>query len=209
MSQEYKLVPITAGSVAAEAKKKRKKRLILSVLSFLLLVAAAVGLLSVLRSYYYKVYPQKYNTMVEQYCQVYGVPTALVYAVIKTESNFTPDAVSVNDARGLMQLLPETFEWLQLKLGEQGKYDTAALFEPEVNIRYGVYLLSVLQEEFGSIENIAAAYHAGIGAVGQWLSDPDISADGVTLDRIPYEDTALYVKRIKENIAMYQKLYGS
>ena len=169
---------------------------------------AAFGVYGAMKTYYERAYPREYQTEVEKYCAEFGVEPALAYAVIKAESNFSPSAVSPNDAMGLMQLLPETFEWLQLRMGEPGKYDAETLFEPQINIRYGVFFLSLLQEEFHSVENIAAGYHAGIGAVKGWLSNPEISGDGENLDRIPYADTALYVERITENLKIYRKLYG-
>ncbi len=151
-------------------------------------------------------FPRKYSDLVETYAARYEVEPALVYAVIHTESGFDPNAVSVNDACGLMQMLPSTFEWMQWKLPGERKYVRADLFDPEISIQYGTYFLSVLLERFGTIEAVAAAYHAGPGAVERWLKNPDYSADGVHLDRIPYVDTAHYVKKITRSYVIYHDI---
>lgn len=149
------------------------------------------------------VFPRKYGDLVEKYATRYEVEPALVYAVIHTESGFDPNAVSVNDACGLMQMLPSTFEWMQWKLPGERKYGRTDLFDPEINIQYGTYFLSVLTARFGNIEAVAAAYHAGPNAVEKWLKNPEYSADGVHLDRIPYVDTAHYVKKIARSYVIY------
>ena len=57
-------------------------------------------------------YPQKYSEYVNKAAADYNLPPALIYAVIRTESGFDPDAESSVGARGLMQLMPSSFEWL-------------------------------------------------------------------------------------------------
>jgi soluble lytic murein transglycosylase len=153
-----------------------------------------------------RVFPRKYSGLVEKYAAEYQVETALVYAVIHTESGFDPNAVSVDDACGLMQMLPSTLEWMQWKLPGEREYVRADLFDPEISIRYGTYFLRELMNRFGNIEAVAAAYHAGPGAVARWLKNPDYSADGIHLDRIPYVDTAHYVKKITRAYVIYHDI---
>ena len=87
-------------------------------------------------------YPQRYDDFVETYTTAHGLEKSFVYAVIKCESGFDPQAVSPVGARGLMQIMPETFEWLQSKTGETNDLD--ALFDPETSIRYGCMLYEIL-----------------------------------------------------------------
>ena len=127
-------------------------------------------------------------------------------AVIKCESGFDPEAVSPVGARGLMQLMPETFGWLQSKTGETLADDD--LFDPSVNVRYGCYLLHILLSEFSDERDVAvAAYHAGIGNVSKWLQDERYSRNGKELRRIPFDSTAAYVKRVKKAQRIYAALY--
>ncbi len=151
------------------------------------------------------VYPRQYVDLVEENAEQFDIDESLIYALIKTESGFDKNAVSSVGAKGLTQITPDTFSWLQSKTG--GNYDEDALFEPEISVYYGVYFLDILLEEFGNTETALAAYHAGRGKVNEWLSDPRISPDGETLENIPYEDTAGYVKRVMKNIEKYKKIY--
>ncbi len=151
------------------------------------------------------VYPRQYVDLVEENAKQFDINEALIYSLIKTESGFDKNAVSSVGAKGLTQITPDTFFWLQSKTGEN--YDEDALFEPEISVYYGVYFLDMLLEEFGNTETALAAYHAGRGKVNEWLSDPRISPDGETLENIPYEDTAGYVKRVIKNAEKYKKIY--
>lgn len=149
-------------------------------------------------------YPRNYRAYVEKYCDAYSVDENLAYAVIHTESGFHSDAVSHMGACGLMQLMPETFEWLGSKLGADGQED---IFDPETNIRYGIYFLSLLHDEFGDERLAIAAYHAGMGRVNQWLGDVMVSPDGRTLERIPFSDTEHYVRKVERAKRVYETLY--
>ena len=77
------------------------------------------------------------------------------------------------------------------------------------NIRYGTYLLGYLLRYFDGQTDVAvAAYHAGVGEVSGWLGDSEYSDDGVTLKKIPISDTAHYVDKINNALAVYEKLYN-
>ncbi|MDD2956420.1 MAG: lytic transglycosylase domain-containing protein [Oscillospiraceae bacterium] len=156
--------------------------------------------------FWHEAYPRRYAQTVERYSEEFGVDRSLIYAVIRTESGFRPQVESSVGARGLMQITRETFEWLSARMGdgEEAGYDD--LFDPEVNIRYGAFLLSALTEEFGSVENALCAYHAGWGKAKEWLSSPDYS-DGESIHTIPYGDTRRYVEKVGETRRVYQKLY--
>ena len=108
-----------------------------------------------------------------------------------------------------MQLMPETFNWLQEKLDGGVIYSADSLKDPDVNIRYGTYFLSILLERYGGdIRTVAAAYNAGTTTADNWLSDSKYSTDGVTLKVIPYEETSHYADKVAETrMNMYKKLY--
>ncbi len=151
-------------------------------------------------------YPLKYAETIEAKAEENGLPASLVYAVVKTESGFEPDAESSVGARGLMQLTKETFEWIDYRRGETGAvWDD--MYDPETNLDYGTFLLSQLMEEFGTVENALAAYHAGWNAVKNWLADSSYSSDGKTLDKIPYPDTEYYVDKVTKTMEGYQETY--
>lgn len=157
--------------------------------------------------YYRAAYPIRYREAVEREAEVSGLDPALVYAVIRSESGFAPAAQSPVDARGLMQLTPDTFQWVRYRLGEEGGVPSEVLYQPEENVRYGCANLGLLLREFGGEAEALAAYHAGRGSVSRWLEDSRYSGDGESLDVIPYGDTNRYVKKVLETREVYHRLY--
>lgn len=172
----------------------------------ILVVAALVATLweRVDDAFLRKTHPQKYSESVEKYAVEYDVPESVVYAVIKTESGFTPDAVSLKGAIGLMQITPDTFDWLCSKTG--GEANALLLYEPDTNIRYGTYFLSLLHNEYKAWDTVYAAYNAGRGRVNSWLASEEYNNNG-RLKNIPYEETASYVKKVEKAQSVYARLY--
>ena len=153
-------------------------------------------------------YPRKYSEFVEKYAEAYNVPEALIYATIKVESNFEPNAVSSAGAKGLMQIMPDTFLWLtgDEHLGEN--LHKSELFDAEVSIKYGTYYLNYLYQKFDRNWNTAlAAYNGGEGNVAKWLADPEYSDGEGNLTNIPFKETANYVDKVNKEIDTYKKLY--
>lgn len=152
------------------------------------------------------VFPRGYQSIVEAEAQNFGVEESLVYAVIKAESNFNPEAKSAVGALGLMQMMPDTFTWMQTYVGDV--HETEALFEPEVSIRFGCALLRLLLNEYGDLTVALSAYNAGMGNVTSWLSDEAYSDDGVTLREIPFPETRIYVQKVLRYKENYERIYG-
>lgn len=155
--------------------------------------------------------PEKYSKYIEKYAYEYDVPKELIYAVIKTESGFDSSAVSNKGAVGLMQMMPETFEWLTKDI-LRDNHDVGMLYDPETNIKYGTYYLSRLHRRFGSWDTAIAAYNGGEGNVAEWLTDGKYSDDGINLkiNKIPREfrETKNYVKKVNSSYKKYQELYS-
>ncbi len=153
-----------------------------------------------------KAYPIKYFEYVNVNAAKYNVDKELILSVIKSESNFRQDVQSVAGAIGLMQIMPETFDWLQ-RHNLMSYMDVGHLKDPKTNIEYGTYLLSILEKKYGGVVEALCAYNAGIGTVDRWLKDERYSSDGKTLKRIPYPDTAAYVRNVLDSCKMYKNLY--
>jgi soluble lytic murein transglycosylase len=180
-----------------------------AVIALLAVAAIGIGFLAdlIITGCEKKAYPRKYAEYVEVYAKAYGVPEPVVYAVIHTESGFDSGAVSPAGAIVLMQMLPETFEWLTDEILFD-HLDTGMLYDPETNIRYGTYLLSRYYDRYGDWELVYAAYNGGPGNLDKWLADPDYADGEGGLKEIPFKETRRYVKKVANARDMYERLYG-
>ncbi|MEG1447721.1 MAG: lytic transglycosylase domain-containing protein [Oscillospiraceae bacterium] len=159
------------------------------------------------KTFYKSAYPTFYSDFVDKYSQECGVDKALIYAVIRTESGFKHNAISSAQAKGLMQITKDTYEWAQSRKQIENIMEHDTLYDPETNIEFGTYILFLLSEEFGVTETTIAAYHAGWGNVKSWLSDESHSTDGINLYDIPFPSTKKYVEKVMLTSDIYKKLY--
>jgi soluble lytic murein transglycosylase-like protein len=124
--------------------------------------------------------PEALVRFVQMTAPEYKLEPHLVLAVMHTESNFDPNAVSPKDARGLMQLIPAT----------AARFGVRNIMDPVQNIRGGMAYLRWLMARFeGDLTLVSAAYNAGEGAVERYLGVP------------PYAETRLYVLKIRAGVA--------
>lgn len=192
--------------------RRKKKLTVILVIAVIVtaagVIAAAIGGKEARRRFLLATHPIQYAGYVEKYAAEYGVDKYLIYAFIKTESGFDPDAVSNTGARGLMQLMETTFDWVKFRLGDGDEVVFDDMFDPETNIRYGAYLVDYLTDRFGSTDTAAAAYFSGVGEVGGWLENSEYSSDGVHLDNIPSRNCAHYVNKIQNALSIYIELYA-
>ena len=148
----------------------------------------------------------EYEDLIRSCAAENGLDPAYVASVVMAESSYRPDAVSRVDARGLMQIMPETGEWIAGKLGEE--FDAEKLFDPETNLRYGCWYLGWLMRKYsGDKATASAAYFQGHGTVDRWLADPALSKDGLTLSDYGTEATRTYVERILRYYEKYGEIY--
>ena len=103
---------------------------------------------------------KKLAKLIIEECDNYEIDPSLVLAIIQVESNFSLKAVSDKGAIGLMQVMPSTAEYLADKLGISisGKKE---LHDPFLNVRLGIYYLSLLEGRFDNIEDALFAYYYG------------------------------------------------
>ena len=153
-------------------------------------------------------YPQRYEAYVEYYAGKYGIDPMILYAFIRTESNFDPAVDSDAGARGLMQITEVTFDWIKTKIAPTEALTFDDLYDPETNIRFGTYFVSYCLKRYDNhLATAAAAYHNGVGAVDTLLAEAQYSSDGITLDRYPYPQMRQYVKKITESYQRYSEIY--
>lgn len=145
--------------------------------------------------------PLRHDDIIRQQADEKGVPADLIAAVIYEESRFDDDVRSTADARGLMQITPDTADTIEnLSGGETFVYED--LDDPELNIRYGTFYLAHLLEKYdGDMVAALAAYNAGEGNADAW------GGAGMSIDDIEFPETHEYVKDVLERQEQYRKKY--
>ena len=144
--------------------------------------------------------PLRHDDIIRLESRQHEVDAALVAAVINVESGFR-DQTSHADARGLMQITPETAHDIE-RLSGGTTFELEDLSDPDVNIAYGTFYLRHLLDMYGGSEVAAlAAYNAGPGNVDDWGgSDLDV-------DDIEFPETAAYVEDVLEKRDSYRENY--
>ena len=153
------------------------------------------------------IYPIKYESLVESTSKEYGVEKELIYAIIKCESGFDEDAKSHAGACGLMQITPETFEWVGKYRAKSKDFKGADIHKPETNIKIGTLFISILMEKHKNEVLALCAYNAGMNAVNRWLKENAEFKKSADTEHIPYPETKEYVRRVQRAKKMYKKLY--
>lgn len=195
--------------VRAARRRRQRRRTFLTILASALTVLIALGAWALFgrdRADLSR-YPMTYAPEIRAAAAEFSLDPAYVASVVLAESSFDAEAVSSVGAIGLMQIMPDTGEWIAGKL-EDEPFDVQRLYQPEVNLRYGCWYLRFLLDRYdGDMYTASTAYHQGQGRVDQWLEDPEYSEDGRTLTAISSAVTDTYVNRIMESYAHYQELY--
>jgi soluble lytic murein transglycosylase len=146
--------------------------------------------------------PLHHEDVIRQQAAEKNVDAALIAAVIYAESKFS-DQTSAAGARGLMQITPEAAKEIE-RLSGGTTFRLDDLSDPEINIRYGTYLLGELLNRFGGDEVAAlAAYNAGPGNVEKW------GGSNLTVDGIPFPETRAYVEEVLEKRQAYRSKYAT
>ena len=172
-----------------------------------LVLVALAGVLALLlaRHMEYRTYKLTYEQEIKKYAAEFNLDPYLVASVIHVESGNRPSVTSSAGATGLMQLMPDTAEWICGKLSLD--YDETMLKDPAVNVRLGCWYLRFVKDRFENDQAALAAYNAGHSIVAKWLQDAQYSQDGKALINIPYQQTSDYVVKITNAYEKYKKLY--
>lgn len=162
------------------------------------------------------IYPLKFEEDIRMNSRMYDVDPYLITAIIRVESNFKEDKLSKKQAVGLMQIMPDTADWII----EQGRFSGMTrdeLVNSSLNIEAGSWYLSALNRQYASILQgldpdsriavIAAAYNAGPGNVNKWLKGDVWDGNYEALSDIPFGETRHYIQRVLYYYKKYQELY--
>jgi soluble lytic murein transglycosylase len=182
----------------------------LAVLALLAMLAAAAGFIVYQSDWFQReyIYPFPYREKVFYYATENEVDPFLIAAVIRTESKFVANARSPKGAMGLMQMMPETGQWVASQVDQEG-FNPGMLNDPETSIRFGAWYLASLKKEFKENEILVlAAYNGGRGNVNQWMRQLGWERGFRDIDKIPYRETREYVKKVLFARERYRNLYG-
>lgn len=153
-------------------------------------------------------FPLAHRHDVEGQAERQALDPAWIYAVLRQESAFMPDARSHAGASGLMQLMPTTAKRVARRLPEPIRVTPAALHEPALNITLGsAYLREVLDRLYDNRVLATAAYNAGPHRVRKWLPARPMAAD-LWIESLPYQETRRYLRRVLTYTAIYQSRLG-
>lgn len=152
-------------------------------------------------------YPRPFAAAVAAEGKRSNLPEAWAYAIMREESAFDPRVVSPARAFGLMQLIVPTAKKMAEPLSLP--WDEEALKRPEVNVAVGCRYLSILRNQFADNPLLAIpGYNAGGGAPKKWVGQRPGDDFDVWVERIPYEETRMYTKRVITSLAAYEFLYA-
>ncbi|MEA1960449.1 MAG: lytic transglycosylase domain-containing protein [Bacillota bacterium] len=185
-------------------RKKGKNRFSVFLWLFILLFLAIV---LVFPRWITVFYPLSHRDVVFSTASEYEINPYLVFAIIRAESKYETSAESPVGAKGLMQIMPDTAEWIAEQM-ELDEFNPEDLHDPQVNIRMGCWYVNNLTEEFsGNTALTIAAYNAGRGKVKQWLLEGSWDGNIQTMKGIPFPETRQYVRNVLKNYEAYKAIY--
>ncbi len=175
-------------------------------------ITASIFLIAILGHFIYKTsyvqktffYPLLYSEQIKSAANKNKVEPWLVAALIKNESKFKAGAISDRGALGLMQIMPDTGQWIAKQINYPD-FKEKLLLEPQINVSFGSWYISELQAQFKDTAQAIAAYNAGRGQVEDWIKTG--KWDGKTIEQIPFTETKLYVKKVMCDQQIYKTLY--
>ncbi|MEM1239066.1 MAG: transglycosylase SLT domain-containing protein, partial [Cyanobacteria bacterium P01_H01_bin.26] len=159
-------------------------------------------------TYWQTVYPFPFSNLIQTWSQQRQLNPLLVTALMRQESRFEPKIRSVVGAVGLMQVMPDTANWIVGQIGENPSDLETLLETPNENIRLGTWYLDYTHREYSDNSMFAvASYNAGPGSVADWIArgygDPD-----VFVKNIPFPETQGYVESVFGGYWNYLRLYN-
>lgn len=197
------------------------RRVVLSIVFLAIVVALITS-----NTFWRWMYPIGYEATIQQSAQQNQLDPLLVASVIRVESQFHQDDVSHAGAIGLMQLMPDTAQWIAGQMQQQGiplqvpsgtkaaselaTSRAALLANPQLNVQMGTWYIHYLTKQFnGNVVAAIAAYNGGPQRVKNWLADGAWDGKLVDITQIPVGETRHFVDRVFYNYSLYRRIYGN
>ncbi|MEE3719212.1 transglycosylase SLT domain-containing protein [Tumidithrix elongata RA019] len=155
--------------------------------------------------YWQSLYPFPYWNSVANWSRERQISPLLVLGLMRQESRFEAQILSRSGAVGLMQIMPDTGQWIASKKG----VSSYSLSNPEDNINFGTWYLDYTHRSNNNNSMLAvASYNAGPGAIGRWVESRGLGDPDDFVNNIPYDETRGYVERVFSNYWNYLRLYA-
>jgi soluble lytic murein transglycosylase len=146
--------------------------------------------------------PLRHEDIIRQQAEEKNVDAALIAAVIYAESKFD-DRTSSAGARGLMQITPQAAHDIERHSGGT-TFELGDLSDPEINIRYGTFLLRELLDRYdGDVIAVLAAYNAGPTNAERW------GGSELRIEGIRFPETRAYVEDVLDKQRAYREKYAT
>ena len=159
------------------------------------------------RQFWELLFPLPYREDLVASARAQSLDPYLLAGLIRQESEFNPEALSRKSAYGLTQVQPATGRLYARRAGIP-RLTNRALFQPAVNLKIGAVILqSMLDQNFGSLEQTLASYNAGPNRVVEWLMWKTYREPAEFVESIPYTETREYVQAVLRNADIYRRLY--
>jgi soluble lytic murein transglycosylase len=153
------------------------------------------------------IYPLRYEELILNSAEATGADPFLIMAVIRVESRFQLDRESAAGAQGLMQLMPETMDWM-IRRGGFSPALKKHIRDPAINIHMGAWYLAYLTKRYhGNKVAAIAAYNGGHNRVSRWLDQGVWDGTRQGAVRIPIKETREYVYRVSHYYQKYKECY--
>jgi soluble lytic murein transglycosylase len=201
---------ISRSRARSRAAGRRRRAMVGTIAAIGILVVAVVLAMPLFREAVNDIggLPLSYSDVIRQQATDKHLDPALVAAVIYAETKFDPRPSSAG-AEGLMQILPQTAEFLARRSGATS-FHVSDLATPEVNIAYGSYYIRYLLDEYhGSTMLALAAYNGGETNVDRWLATARDRGRTLTVEDIPFPQTRAYVEKVLKAQRDYRRTYAS
>lgn len=159
------------------------------------------------RRWWEHAYPRAYQHLIEQHQALGKNPPGYLYSIMRKESGFDPHVLSYADAQGLLQMIPATTRRVAKELGLP--YDAGRLYDPAYNVQTASWYIGKLLQKFkGQVPLGAGSFNSGPRPVMRWLDAYGDREIDELVELVPYTQTREYMKKVTENFARYQYLYG-
>jgi len=197
-----------AGTSRAAKPLRGRPGSVVVACGLLVVLGAWLGIHLTMPGWYARLwYPLHHADAIRAEARAAGLPADLVAGVISRESGFSDGARSRRGAVGLMQVLPETAEWIHRQPGAPAP-DPSRLAEPEVNIAYGVWYLHYLLDRYRDEGLVLAAYNGGETNLAGWIADAARRGVAFVPADIPFPETRSFVGAVRDARAVYRRAWG-